>query len=134
MKEAAGTRFDEIELNALIGFVMITDDAAGVAGAMAPHFGISPDDALHIPLALLGTLDEMIEELQWRREEYGHLLLVHRGGQLGGPGAGGLRSCRAPDHHRWPASLQAAGRLELIAYVEEVVLQLVLGMDGHPLQ
>jgi probable F420-dependent oxidoreductase len=71
VKEAAGARFDDLELNALIGFVMITDDAAGMAKAMAPHFGISPDDALHIPLALLGTTDEMIEELQWRREEYG---------------------------------------------------------------
>jgi probable F420-dependent oxidoreductase len=70
VKEAAGTRFDELELNALIGFVMVTDDAAGIADAMAPHFGIEPADALHIPLALLGTLDEMAEELQWRREEY----------------------------------------------------------------
>jgi len=71
VKEAAGARFDQLELNALIGFVMITDDAAGIAGAMAPHFGISDEEALHIPLALLGTLDEMIEELQWRRREYG---------------------------------------------------------------
>jgi hypothetical protein len=50
---------------------MITDEASDVAKAMAPHFGISPADALHVPLALLGTLDEMTEELQWRREEYG---------------------------------------------------------------
>jgi probable F420-dependent oxidoreductase len=71
VKEAAGDRFDELELNALIGFVMVTDDAAGVAGAMAPHFGIDPEDALHVPLALLGTLDEMAEELEWRRAEYG---------------------------------------------------------------
>jgi probable F420-dependent oxidoreductase len=71
VKEAAGGRFDELELNALIGFVMITDEASELAEAMAPHFGISSDDALHIPLALLGTLDEMTEELQWRREEYG---------------------------------------------------------------
>jgi probable F420-dependent oxidoreductase len=71
VKEAAGERFDELELNALIGFVMVTEDAAGVAEAMAPHFGIRPDEALHIPLALLGTLDQMTEELRWRREEYG---------------------------------------------------------------
>jgi probable F420-dependent oxidoreductase len=71
VKEAAGERFDDIELNALVGFVMITDDAVGIAEAMAPHFGIGADDALHIPLALLGTLDEMVEELQWRRQEYG---------------------------------------------------------------
>jgi probable F420-dependent oxidoreductase len=71
VKEAAGPRFDDLELNALIGFVMITDDAAGIAEAMAPSFGIPADDALHVPLALLGTLDEMAEELEWRRQEFG---------------------------------------------------------------
>jgi probable F420-dependent oxidoreductase len=71
VKDAAGDRFDDLELNALIGFVMITDDASGIAETMAPHFGIDVADALHIPLALLGTLDEMAEELRWRREEYG---------------------------------------------------------------
>ena len=71
VKEAAGPRFDALELNALIGFVMITDDANGIIEAMAPHFGIAVEDALHVPAVLLGTLDEMAEELQWRREEYG---------------------------------------------------------------
>ena len=71
VKEAAGDRFDDLELNALIGFVMVTDDAAGLAGQMAPAFGIEPDDALHVPMALIGTLDEMADELRWRREEYG---------------------------------------------------------------
>ena len=71
VKEAAGSRFGDLELNALIGFVMITDDAGGIVEAMAPHFGIDPGDALHVPGVLLGTLDEMIEELEWRRQEYG---------------------------------------------------------------
>jgi alkanesulfonate monooxygenase SsuD/methylene tetrahydromethanopterin reductase-like flavin-dependent oxidoreductase (luciferase family) len=71
VREAAGERFADLELNALIGFVMITEDASGIADAMAPHFGIDPADALHVPLALLGTLDEMTEELEWRRAEYG---------------------------------------------------------------
>jgi len=71
VKDAAGARFEDLELNALIGFVMITDDATSMADAMAPHFGIDPADALHVPLALLGTLDDMAEELKWRREEYG---------------------------------------------------------------
>jgi hypothetical protein len=38
---------------------------------MAPHFGIDPADALHVPGVLLGTLDEMVDELRWRRDEYG---------------------------------------------------------------
>jgi probable F420-dependent oxidoreductase len=71
VREAAGGRFDQIELNALIGFVMITDDAASIGEGMAPIFGIQPEDALHVPLVLLGTLDEMVEELEWRRAEYG---------------------------------------------------------------
>jgi probable F420-dependent oxidoreductase len=71
VKEAAGARFEELELNALIGFVLITEDARGVAEAMAPHFGIDPGDALHVPGVLLGTLEEMVDELRWRRDEYG---------------------------------------------------------------
>ena len=71
VKEAAGARFEELELNALIGFVLITEDARGIAEAMAPHFGIDPGEALHVPGVLLGTLDEMVDELRWRRDEYG---------------------------------------------------------------
>ena len=43
----------------------------GLAAQMAPAFGIDPADALHVPLALAGTLEEMTEELEWRRAEYG---------------------------------------------------------------
>jgi probable F420-dependent oxidoreductase len=71
VREAAGDRFDEIELNTLIGFVMVTDDRQSIIDAMAPALGIDPADAVHIPLALIGTLDQMAEELEWRREEYG---------------------------------------------------------------
>ena len=71
VQEAAGDRFDDIEINTLIGFAMVTDDAKGIAEAMAPNFGIEPDEALHMPLALLGTFDAMAEELRWRRDEYG---------------------------------------------------------------
>jgi hypothetical protein len=71
VKDAAGARFDDIELNCLIGFAIITDDGQKIVDVMAPTFGIDPSDALHVPLALIGTLDQMVEELQWRREEYG---------------------------------------------------------------
>jgi probable F420-dependent oxidoreductase len=71
VKEVAGDRFDDLELNALIGFVVVTDDADGLVEAMAPQFGIEPTDARHIPLALIGTIEEMAEELRWRRQEYG---------------------------------------------------------------
>jgi probable F420-dependent oxidoreductase len=71
VKEAAGSRFGALEFNALIGFVVITDDVSGIAKAMAPNFGITAEEVLHVQGILLGTLDEMVEELLWRREEYG---------------------------------------------------------------
>jgi probable F420-dependent oxidoreductase len=71
VKEAAGARFDDIELNTLIGFALVTDDRQLIIDAMAPTLGIDPADAQHIPLALIGTLEEMAEELEWRRAEYG---------------------------------------------------------------
>jgi probable F420-dependent oxidoreductase len=71
VREAAGARFEEIELNCLIGFAVITEDGAQMAEALAPAFGIAPEEARHVPLALIGTLEEMEEELEWRRREYG---------------------------------------------------------------
>jgi len=71
VKEAAGERFDRIELNALIGFVMVTDKARDVAEAMAPAFGVEPEDSLSVPVCLVGTFDWMVEELQRRRQRWG---------------------------------------------------------------
>ncbi len=49
----------------------ITDDARGFAAAVAPRFGISPDDALGSGIALVGTVDAVCARLQQRREEWG---------------------------------------------------------------
>jgi hypothetical protein len=49
---------------------MFTDDAAGLAEAMAPAFETTPDAVLDSPVALVGTLDEMIETLERRRERW----------------------------------------------------------------
>jgi probable F420-dependent oxidoreductase len=71
VRDAAGTRFDDLELNTLIGFAMITDEPEKVLDAMAPHFAIGPEEAGHVPLALVGTTKQMADELRWRRDEYG---------------------------------------------------------------
>ncbi|HEX4778148.1 MAG TPA: LLM class F420-dependent oxidoreductase [Acidimicrobiia bacterium] len=71
VREAAGDRFDDLELSNLVGFVHMTDDPGSIAEAMAPTFGIAADDVLHVPLVLVGTVDSMVEELQRRRDEWG---------------------------------------------------------------
>ena len=80
IKEAAGDRFDEIELQVLTFFVQVGVDAEKAAGELAPLFGIEPAEALEIPLALVGTVDQIVEALQKRREEYGFsYVVVHEG-------------------------------------------------------
>lgn len=71
VKEAAGARFPDIELNAVIGDVVPTDDGAGEAARLADRYGVSSDEARDSPLILIGSVDEMVERLQERRERFG---------------------------------------------------------------
>ncbi|MDE3086827.1 MAG: TIGR03621 family F420-dependent LLM class oxidoreductase [Acidobacteriota bacterium] len=71
VRAAARERFGGLELNTLVGFAVVTDRASSVYEAMAPAFGVTAEDVRHVPLALVGTLEEIEEELRWRREEYG---------------------------------------------------------------
>jgi probable F420-dependent oxidoreductase len=80
IKEAAGDRFADIELNVLIGFCMVTDDPDSIATAMAPTFGIDADEVRHVPICLVGPIEWMIDELQRRREEWGFSYVGFDGG------------------------------------------------------
>jgi hypothetical protein len=72
VREAAGDRFDAIELNALIQFVVHTDDRQASAGELAAAFGgISPEFVLDSPFVLLGTHEQMAEALAERQQRFG---------------------------------------------------------------
>lgn len=71
VKEGAGDRFDDIELNVRVFIMVETDDRQGMAERMAPGMGMSAEDALESPLALVGDTDSMINDLLARREKYG---------------------------------------------------------------
>lgn len=78
VREAAGDRFDDIELQVLTFMVNVGGDANEAAANIAPLFGVEPDVALQIPLALLGSVDTICETLVQRREEYGfNYVVVH---------------------------------------------------------
>ena len=70
VREAAGDRFDALELQTLVGFVHVTDDAGAIGEGIAGAFGVAPSDALHAPVVLVGTEDEMVDELEWRRNRW----------------------------------------------------------------
>ena len=71
IKEAAGDRFDRIELQCLTFFVHIVANAREVIEQLAPMFGVTPEEGAEVPLALVGTVDEICETIERRREELG---------------------------------------------------------------
>lgn len=71
VRAGAGDRFDDIELEVAAYFVAIADDPAEAVQAMAARFGVTPLELTEHPHALLGSVDEVCDRLQQRREELG---------------------------------------------------------------
>lgn len=71
VREAAGDRFDGIELQTRIHLVVVTDDRQGTAEALAPAFGLPAEDALRSPHALCGSVEQIADDLIERRERFG---------------------------------------------------------------
>ena len=71
IKDAAGDRLDRIELSVTIFLANITDDRESIGAAMAAGLGAEPKDILAMPHFLIGTVDEVVEDLQSRRARYG---------------------------------------------------------------
>jgi len=70
VREAAGDRYADLEIQAFAGFAMITDDARPIAEGMAGVFEATPDEVLDSPVGLVGTVDEICESLERRRERW----------------------------------------------------------------
>ncbi len=78
IREAASPRFSDLELNMVMFAVVVTDQRGEAARAVANRFGMAPEQAFTVPHFLLGTIDEIVEELQRRREQYGvSYVIVH---------------------------------------------------------
>jgi probable F420-dependent oxidoreductase len=71
VKEAAGDRFSQIELCATVFVASVTDDRDGVAAAFAAGIGSEVGEVLEMPHFLIGSIDQMIEDVQARRERFG---------------------------------------------------------------
>lgn len=68
--EGAGDRFAELELQTRVHVAAVTGDAARVTAAAA-RFGLSGEQARRSPHVLVGTVDEICEQLRRQREELG---------------------------------------------------------------
>jgi probable F420-dependent oxidoreductase len=71
IRRAAGERFNQLELNMIMYAVVVTDDRHQTAQQLAGRFKTTDEHVLTIPHCLIGTLDQISEDVQRRREQYG---------------------------------------------------------------
>ncbi len=71
IRDAAGPRFDELEINVFVYAVEVTDDPAGVADRLAAEFGLPAAEVLASPHALIGSIDQIVDRLHERRDDLG---------------------------------------------------------------
>ena len=71
IKEGAGDRFDELEIEIGAYFTFVMDDPSPVVQQFSQVFGLSEDDMVKHPHALFGSPDAIVDELERRREAFG---------------------------------------------------------------
>jgi len=76
VREAAGGRVDDVELNAWLAVAEVTDDTAAVADGLGAVFAADPKDVLGSPLTLVGSVGEITDRLHERRERWGYSYTV----------------------------------------------------------
>ncbi|CAN5731869.1 LLM class F420-dependent oxidoreductase [soil metagenome] len=70
VREGAGDRYDELEINLLNFGCFVTDDRESLVDQLAPAFNLSPEEFLEFPHALVGTVEQIVESLETRRERF----------------------------------------------------------------
>jgi probable F420-dependent oxidoreductase len=79
VREAAGDRYDDLELNMLVLAGVVTDDRRGTAEMMAPLFGLDPDEVESYPHACIGSVQQISDDLRSRRERWDVSYVVLQG-------------------------------------------------------
>ncbi|HEV3264230.1 MAG TPA: TIGR03621 family F420-dependent LLM class oxidoreductase [Acidimicrobiales bacterium] len=76
IREAAGERFDQIELQCLTFVVQIVPNRREAVEQLAGLMSLTPEEVEGSPLTMIGTTDEIIESLRQRRETFGFSYVV----------------------------------------------------------
>jgi probable F420-dependent oxidoreductase len=73
VRKQAGPRFDALELQVLVQYVIATADRRGAARELSArlHGSLTTDDILDSPFMLIGTPDQMADTLRERSQRFG---------------------------------------------------------------
>jgi probable F420-dependent oxidoreductase len=72
VREAAGDRYADLTFHGWLRHAQVTDDGRGVAAELAVATGLTEEDVLESPFALVGSVEEIVERLEQRRERWGY--------------------------------------------------------------
>lgn len=76
VREAAGARFDALELHLSVFALQLTNDREAVASGFSAAMQVPVEDILHMPIVLLGTEQQLVDQLQRQRDAYGFSYLT----------------------------------------------------------
>ena len=82
VREGAGDRFDDLELNMLVFAVIVTDDRDGLVDKLAPRFGLSAEDLADSPHVWIGSTAQITDDLRRWRDRWGVSYWVIQGPAL----------------------------------------------------
>jgi len=76
VREAAGERFEQLELSVMVFRTILTNQREMVAQQIGSRFGLLAEQALDSMQLLVGNVDQLAETLWQRRERYGISYIV----------------------------------------------------------
>jgi alkanesulfonate monooxygenase SsuD/methylene tetrahydromethanopterin reductase-like flavin-dependent oxidoreductase (luciferase family) len=76
IRDAAGDRFDDLEFNAWLSVGRVTSDTSKLGERLSAAFGAPAAEVLESPLILAGTINEIVDHLERRRDRWNYSYLV----------------------------------------------------------
>ncbi len=70
VRQAAGDRFDILEIQSLTFVVSVVPNGRELIEQMASGFGMTPEQAADSPAALVGSVEELVDTLERRRQRW----------------------------------------------------------------
>lgn len=72
VRDAAGSRFDDIVIHGWIKALRVTDDVQAAVESISASTGVCADDVPETPFILVGSADQIAERLRERRQRWGY--------------------------------------------------------------
>ena len=76
VRDGAGDRFDRIEISTTLFFAQVTDDVDTLAAGVGAMFGVEGADVLTCPIVAIGSVGQIVEAMQARRERWGYSYIL----------------------------------------------------------